>query len=261
MNESSTTVAPGAQPFYLAGNDIGLLLIHGFGGSIGDYRPFADQLHRQGYTVSGICLAGHGRGLAALATTTVEDWRQSVQQGIRDLQSRCRRIILLGASFGGALAINAAAQSYDQVAGVVAVNAPVGYRGAGIFQGVILRVLRLVTPYYPKLGLSAADRQRYARLGSTTAWPIDGILATRDFVRRLVVPCLPAVKIPAMIMANQGDPYVSSSSAKRLIDGLGTSDKMFVAVPGRTHRPFRDPALTQFMAETVTAFIKRVAPA
>lgn len=247
-------IAPGARSFLLSGNDVGLVIIHGYGGSIGDYRQFAELLHGRGYTVVGLRLPGHGQGLTELAAASIDECRSAVADAIHEMRPRCTKVIIVGASFGGILALDAAAgQSVD---GIVTVNAPVVYRGGGVLQGLALRLLRLITPYYPKLGLTIADKERYAQLGSSTAWPINGILSTYAFIRRRVLPALPRLTAPVLLMSSAHDPVVSASSAKRLYEAIGSIDKSLVTIPGRTHRPFRDSELTKFMADTVADFIR-----
>ena len=202
MSDQSIPIAPKAQPFLLPGGAIGLLVIHGFGGTIGDYRQFADRLHQRGYTVAGVRLAGHGQGHEALRRTTSQDWQQSVEAAASLLREHCRQIVVLGASFGGALAFDYAARHTDNVVGLVSVNTPVSYRGGGWFQPLILRVLRVFTPYWPKMGLSRAERQHYAQRGSTTAWPIDGILETYRFLSTRVLPALPGITLPVLLLAS-----------------------------------------------------------
>ena len=60
-------IIPTAEPFYLPGNNIGCLLVHGFTGAPKEMRWMGEFLGNQGYTVLGIRLAGHA--------TTPEDMR------------------------------------------------------------------------------------------------------------------------------------------------------------------------------------------
>ena len=46
--------------FYWAGNETGVLLIHGFTAITAEVRPMAQLLHREGYTVAAPLLPGHG---------------------------------------------------------------------------------------------------------------------------------------------------------------------------------------------------------
>lgn len=256
MAAPSTPVTPAAESFFLPGRDTGCLIIHGYGGSIGDYRQFAEALNHQGLTVHGVRLAGHGQGLSALRQTTIVDWQASVDAAWEQLRARCRRMIIIGSSFGGVLALDLARRQPAGVDGLVLVNTALSYSGAGVFQGIILRLMRLVTPYYPKRGLTPEERARGLRVGSTAAWPIDGILATAAFARRVIIPSLPQITTPALVLTSSHDPVVSERNGQLLIQRLGSPHKASAHIPVQTHRPFRDAAAVGFMADRVMDFVQ-----
>lgn len=256
MTSSSTTIAPAAQPFLLVGGPVGILIIHGYGGTIGDYRAFAEELHRRGFTVMGMRLAGHGESLEALRETGWRDWQQSVFRAASELRRQCSRIVVIGSSFGGALALNYARNFGQGMDGVVVVNPAVKYRAGGKFQSTALRILRLFTPDYRKPGLSAAERDRALALGSMTHWPIDGIFETYRYINTMVMPQLSRITVPLLVMAMPDDPVVHSDSAKMIYEQTGAVKKKLVWLPGKTHRPFRDDALITTMVEAITAFLQ-----
>lgn len=258
MPQTSTPIAPGAQPFFLPAGPVGVFIIHGYGGSIGDYRNFAERLHAQGYSVSGIRLTGHGQDLHALAHSRPDDWRKSVDDGMVELQRRCSRIVIVGSSFGGTLALDYAERKPNAAAAIVAVNPVVKYKNA-LLQKIFLSVLQLFTPYYPKFGLSREQRKQYAQLGSSVAWPIRGLFATEALVRNEVWPRLGDIRIPVLLMANDRDPIVHSASTTMLQSQLRSTSVQRIHIPGKTHRPFRDVETTNFMADQVDRFIRHLA--
>lgn len=250
-------IMPLAQPFTLVGNDIGVVLIHGYGGSVGDYSAIAQHLHRAGFTVHGLRLAGHGQGQTALRKATVSDCQWSVAEAVTNMQKSCRHIFLLGSSFGGVLALDYGA-NHPNVAGLILVNTALSYAGAGVFQGIILRLLRLFTPDYRKKGLSEQDRLDAQKVGSSEAWPINGILATAKFAQDEVLPNLANIKVPALIMHSQNDNIVGSENSIKLANLLGSTNKQTMAIQFGTHRPFRSPESVAFMAEKTQQFIRAV---
>lgn len=251
----STTIAPGAQPFFLPGGPLGVLVIHGYGGSIGDYRQFSELLHAHGYTVAGLRLAGHGESLEALRATGWRDWQNSVRQAAEELRRHCQQIIVVGSSFGGALALNYARNFPTGTRGVVVVNPAVTYRSGGKFQTFALRLLRLFTPDYRKPGLSDAEKARMRDLGSMTHWPIDGVFETYRYINTMVLPHLPKITVPTLVLAMPDDPVVHSDSARMIHDRVGSVNKKLVWLPGTTHRPFRDEALVKTMVQEIEKFL------
>ncbi len=251
----STIVAPGAQEFFLSGGPVGVLVIHGYGGSIGDYRKFGEALRQRGYTVLGMRLTGHGQSLAALRATTSVDWQASVMAAARRLRETCRDIIVIGSSFGGALALNYARQAPDHLRAVVVVNPAVRYRAGGKVQTLALKLLRLFTKDYRKPGISTAETARYRQLGSMTHWPIDGIFETYRYIQRMVLPHLGKILTPTLVMAIDDDPIVHSDSARIIHDLIGAAKKKLVWLPGKTHRPFRDDHLVDVMVQEIETFL------
>lgn len=87
------------------GNDIGCLLIHGFGGRPEDLRPLGDELIRRGYGVSIPLLPGHGLTPTDMRTVRWRDWFEAVTAAHVALRTTCRAVVLIGHSMGGALAV------------------------------------------------------------------------------------------------------------------------------------------------------------
>lgn len=248
-------IAPGAQDFFLPGGPIGVLIIHGYGGTIGDYRRFGETLHQHEYSVMGVRLAGHGQTLEVLRATSSLDWQTSVNEAAKKLRAVCQEIVVIGSSFGGALALNYARNFPDHLQAVIVVNPAIRYRAGGKLQTLALRMLRLVTPDYRKPGISSADAERYRQLGSMTHWPIDGIFETYRFIRQEVVPHLAAITTPTLVMAIADDPIVHADSARLIHDRVGAAKKKIVWLPGKTHRPFRDEHLVQVMVDEIRVFL------
>lgn len=97
--------APLARPFLFRGGKTGVLLLHGFAGSIADLREFGKELSTQGYTVLGVRLAGHGMSTRDLHNTVAEDWIASARNGLHRLCEICDRVVVLGESMGALLAL------------------------------------------------------------------------------------------------------------------------------------------------------------
>jgi carboxylesterase len=95
-----TEIMAGAEPFHRDGNDIAVLVLHGFTGSTQSMLPLADALNaRYGFTVTGPRLAGHGTSPDDMDTTGYMD---------------------------GTLTLNLSARFPAIVRGAAAINAPVG---------------------------------------------------------------------------------------------------------------------------------------
>jgi carboxylesterase len=136
-------VMPGAEPFFHAGGSTGILLCHGFTGSPGSLRPWAEYLAGEGLTVSLPRLPGHGTTWQEMAHTRWEDWYAEVDRAYEELRGQASEIFVMGLSMGACLALRMAELRGDQVAGLVLVNPSVA-PDTKLF--LLAPVLKLVVP-------------------------------------------------------------------------------------------------------------------
>src|SRR5690349_25061269 len=115
-------IIPSTEPFFFPGNEIGCLLTHGFTGTPKEMRWMGEYLHKQGFTVLGVRLAGHATRPEDMIRTRYNDWLASIEDGFRLLSGTAKRIYLMGLSMGGVLSLTLA--SYLPVRGIVAMATP-----------------------------------------------------------------------------------------------------------------------------------------
>jgi len=70
-------------------------------------RPLAEELHAAGWAARGMPLPGFGPQLSTLGDVRWEDWMEAVLQELRALRGRYARVLLIGCSLGGSLALAA----------------------------------------------------------------------------------------------------------------------------------------------------------
>jgi carboxylesterase len=114
------------KPFFFQGGEIGILLIHGFTACPIDMKPLGEKLNSFGYTVYAPLLAGHGLTPEDLKTTSWKDWERSAAEALGQLKGTCRKIIAIGHSMGGLIALSLAAQG--KLDAIVSINAPIIYK-------------------------------------------------------------------------------------------------------------------------------------
>jgi len=100
----------GADPIWLDGSRVGVLLLHGFTASPYEMSLLGKYLHTHcGYTVSIPLIAGHGRGTHSLNSVSWEDWKESAIVAYEKLRLNSDSVCVIGMSMGGAIALNIAA--------------------------------------------------------------------------------------------------------------------------------------------------------
>src|SRR5438477_6307703 len=91
--------------FHFDGGRDGVLLIHGLTGTPNEMLLLGKGLHRAGFTVSGMQLAGHCGNQDDLLATGWRDWYASVENSAHKLRSRVDRVYVAGLSMGALLAL------------------------------------------------------------------------------------------------------------------------------------------------------------
>ncbi|NHJ49093.1 MAG: alpha/beta fold hydrolase [Asgard group archaeon] len=113
-----------AGPFFNQGNEIGIILVHGFSSTAQEMQELGEFIHEQtGFTSLSILLAGHGTSPADLAQTDMIDWYKSVKEAYDFLKETCKKIALVGHSMGGTLSLVLAAN--EEVDAVVSLCTPI----------------------------------------------------------------------------------------------------------------------------------------
>lgn len=124
LNATAPAVLPGAEPWSFATAETdaaGVLTLHGFTGNPSSMRSVAEAFGAAGYHVELPRLPGHGTTIDEMLTTTWADWAAEVEAAFQLLATRTERIVLVGLSMGGSLAL-AAALNHPEVLGLVLVN-------------------------------------------------------------------------------------------------------------------------------------------
>ncbi|WP_018922364.1 alpha/beta hydrolase [Salsuginibacillus kocurii] len=119
---SKYTVIEGADSFYYKGQDIGVLLLHGFIGTPQSVREVGSLLAEFGFTVYAPRLSGHGTDSEELLEVNERTWIENVDHAYHYLAQQCNKVFVVGQSMGGTLALQLAAKS-PELAGIITINA------------------------------------------------------------------------------------------------------------------------------------------
>ena len=85
------------------------LLVHGFPGTPAEMRAVGHVFAGVGWSVHGLLLPGFGAEFSTLGHKQHTDWDAAIDAALTDLRQRYACVVIAGNSFGGALALRAAA--------------------------------------------------------------------------------------------------------------------------------------------------------
>jgi carboxylesterase len=244
------TVMPGAEPYSHDGNEIGVVVCHGYCGTPQGMRPWAEHLAAQGYTVRLPRLPGMGTQWRELQRTRWQDWYGEVDRARAELAERCRTVIAVGLSMGALLATKLALDHPD-LGGVVLVNPIYRHNNPAL---PLLPVLRWVLPAMPgiigdikkpgsvELGYDRNPLQ--AMHSQTQLWKI-----VRDDLGKLTQPVL--------LLTSVEDHVVPAISWQYLVAHHASSDFTHLELPNSYHVATLDNDAPLIFAESVR-FIERI---
>jgi carboxylesterase len=248
MTEARADATP--EPFLFEGGPTGVLLLHGYTGAPAEMRLIADHLHRQGLTVSGPLLPGHGTTPQELNRYKGEDWLGAARAALAELEGRCRQVFVGGLSMGAVLAIHLAVEK-PELAGLLAYAPAVAARDWRRFLAPVLgRLVPVVSkpePYY-------AEPEAEDRLWCYDVYPsLAGgeVLKLLERVKELV----PRVTIPTFVVYTEADPVVTPEGGRFVYERVASQEKELLVLQKSGHCVTVD-AEYKVVAERTWAFIR-----
>jgi carboxylesterase len=95
----------GETEFFAAGKAPCVVAFHGFGGTAAELRPVLEVIARAGYAVDAALLKGHGTRVEDLQEATFDGWVDAARARVAAETARHGRVVLLGFSLGGLVAL------------------------------------------------------------------------------------------------------------------------------------------------------------
>ncbi|MHA6261209.1 alpha/beta hydrolase [Sporosarcina sp. CAU 1771] len=125
-----------AEPIFIEGNDVGVLLLHSFTSHTRDMNMLAKSIHQSfGFTCAAPLYRGHGQEAEALIPYAIDDWWEDALKSYQDLAKRSRQVIVIGLSVGGIFALKLAAEF--PIARIVVMSVPIDSKPLELKQRIL----------------------------------------------------------------------------------------------------------------------------
>ena len=210
----------GAEPFLLPGGSKGVLLIHGFTGSPSEMILLGNYLYRQGYTVLGVRLNGHGTTVEEMSHTDWHQWYHSACDGYHLLRGICSEISGIGLSMGGLLAMRIGRDF--PVKKIVSMSAPIFIANE--------RNLRFLPPVERSIGrYQRKNRRNLPELAkrynvSYSQMPLVCVHQLLDVIKE-TKKMLPEITKPILIVQSENDHTVKVESGQYIYEHVRSEEK------------------------------------
>lgn len=208
---------PEAETLRVGDGAIGVLLSHGFTGSVMSVAPWAHAIaERCDARVVAPRLAGHGTTWQDLSTTRWTDWYANVEAAWVELAKSCDTIFVGGLSMGGALALRLAQQ--HPVAGVMLVNPAIASRNRLLpFSGVLRHIVASQPGVVSDIRKEGVEELGYDRLSVAAAWSMTKLW-------KQVRSDLPRITAPVILFRSDVDHVVDDSSHEALLKAVPSTE-------------------------------------
>ncbi|TMM18557.1 MAG: alpha/beta fold hydrolase [Actinobacteria bacterium] len=211
----SAPILAGAEPWSAQGGPDGALVLHGFTGNPQSMRGLAEALAGAGFAVELPLLPGHGTSIEDMLPSRWDDWSEVADGAYTELAGRCRRVVVVGLSMGGTLAIWLTTH-HPEIAGLVAIN-PFVEPPAESFREMLRGLLDAGTDVMPGIGSDIALEgvQELAYAGSPVAPMLSFMEATDE-----IAADLGRIRCPVLLLSSRQDHVVPSASGDVLEAGV-----------------------------------------
>jgi len=220
------------DPVIIKGNKKGVLLLHGFTSGPHEMKPVSEALKNKGYSIFIPLLPGHGSTPEDLLRCTWHDWFVGAKESLFTLRKTCDRIIVIGQSMGGTLALHLAA--HYQVDGVVALAPGL------FFKEKMTRLLPFVSRlirYRKKLkGPDIHDEKERINQKpySYDRTPLKAAYQLKQMFEH-VINDLPEIYAPVLLMHSTQDHVIDYKSSEYIYDKISSAHKKLLTLNKSYH--------------------------
>ena len=247
----STHDIPDSHARIYSGGKIGVLVIHGFGGSPVSVDPWAKALHNEGFSVSVPRLPGHGTSWIELNKTTYHDWLTEVDLSLTKLLEVCNRVFVAGFSMGGALALRLAQVRGSEIEGLLLVN-PIVHDNRRV-----MKLVPFLQLFVPSLKGGPTDvASPNPPLHSYRRIALKALHSARK-LWRITERDLYLVDTPMFIGYSPSDHVVNPDNSETIIDNVSSIDIREIVFERSFHNVALDNDSEMLNSESI-AFIKEV---
>ncbi|HZG71464.1 MAG TPA: alpha/beta fold hydrolase [Chondromyces sp.] len=218
-------VIPGAESFYIEGNDTAILISHGFVGTPQSVRFLGEELAKRGFTILAPRLKGHGTHYYDMEKCTHEDWFESLEQGFQFLKQRGKRIFVMGQSMGGTLTLKLAAQ-YKEIEGIILINSALSIPSLEYLKAE--QGPRFIPEGAPDIKAKDVFEITYPKVPLKAVHEIQELMEQAPAV-------FPKVTCPALLIKSAIDHVVPPESTDRIFKTIGSKQKELLVLENSYH--------------------------
>lgn len=220
--------------------DTGVLIIHGYKSAPKEIEALSKYLNDLGFNIYAARMRGHGTAPINMQNVTwEEDWYYSTNRGYAALQNISKKIVIIGFSTGGLLALLSAARKKSlpsKLAGIISINAALK------LLDIRARMVPGINIWNDMLKKMRVEKGRFEYVDDVPENP--NINYSRNYLKGveqlgdLMTACddsLSKVKTPVLIIQGKKDPIVNPVSADIIYDKISSEKKKLIKMDFEKH--------------------------
>jgi len=243
---------------------LSIVYLHGFSADRHEVEPLVSELASDlGANVFFTRLAGHGQDAAAMGEATAEEWLDDTAEAIAIGGRIGERVVLMGTSTGGTLALWAAArpEAKERVAALVLISPNLGVQDpaapillwpwGGLIGRLVVGPERCFEPH------SAEEARHW-----TVCYPPRALLPMMAVVRRARTLDDASIEAPTLVVYAKGDQVVDPAQTERIMPRVTASAPTMYVVEGAEDRgqhviagAIMSPGATERVRARIRAFL------
>lgn len=205
------------------GNNVGVLLIHGFTATTAEVRFLADHFIKQDFTVIAPLLPGHGAEPSDLNRQKFTDWINCVEKSLKNIQNKCESVIVGSESMGGVLGLYLA-ENHPSI-------------GALLLYSTALLIGNLKYAGLLKFATSAIEKNKPDDGLPWQGYTVYPLWAANQFhhLTRIVKNNISRVEVPTLIFQGKYDKTIDNRNIHFIHDGIQSKNKKMVIMKNSGH--------------------------
>ena len=236
-------------------NDAGVVFSHGYMASPQEIRTLAEYLFEKGINVYVPRLRGHGTDPEALKNVSAKDWEIDFERAFTAMRQVCQKVFIGGFSMGGLLALEHAAKY--EVDGVIALNSALKLHNLRVSYVVpTLHFFNEMISYLHAKGIKEWIDNSHTEQPKVNylMHPLSSVSQMEKIMSR-VSGSLRKVTAPILVIQGDNDPVVKRESARRIYDGVKSTDKKMLLLHRDKHGILADESHDEVF-EAIERFIE-----
>ena len=214
-----------------------VLLLHGFTSSLDCVKAPAEKLKNLGFDVKTPVLAGHGTVYKDLVGVKSEDWFNDAYEELKSLYEQYNtKVVVVGLSMGGAVALDLAIKHSDMVQAVVGVAPALDFKDPlARFSGFMSKFIK----FWPAPN---AFRDKKLKKEKNTNYPKFPVATFYELYKygQKISNELEKLTVPVLLLHSMKDQIIPVEVSRKIIEKSSSEEKQIILFSKSGHEMFLD---------------------